>query len=185
MPRREPPSKEAFDKLLLWLDSDHEKAAKKYQTIQFRLIRIYAAKGCTDPEDLVDESFNVAALRIDWLLENYVGDPAPYILGIAKKIFLEIKPKPAPPHPQPDRNDLERRSSCLDQCLDKLATPKERSLVISYYSKDKKEKIQIRRELAREWSCTLNALRIRVCHINARLRPCIQECLELLERETL
>jgi hypothetical protein len=75
MPRREPPSKEAFDKLLLWLDSDHVKAAKKYQTIQFRLIRIYAAKGCTDPEDLVDESFNVAALRIDWLLENYVGGP--------------------------------------------------------------------------------------------------------------
>ena len=43
MKRREPPSKEAFDKLLLWFDPDREKAAKRYQTIQFRLIRVFAA----------------------------------------------------------------------------------------------------------------------------------------------
>lgn len=185
MPRREPPTKEAFDKLLLWLDPDREKAAKKYQTIQFRLIRIYAAKGCGDPDDLVDESFNVAALRIDWLLENYVGDPAFYIRGIAKKIFLEIKPKPIPPPPDPNTEELERRSTCLDRCLDRLTTPKERNLVIRYHAKEKQEKIQMRRQLAKEWDCTINALRIRVCHIHARLRPCIQECLELLDKETL
>jgi len=178
MPRREPPDKEAFDKLLRWLDPDREKAAKKYQEIQFRLIRIFAAKGCSNPEDLVDESFNVAALKIDWLLEKYVGDPGFYIHGIAKKVLLEIKPKPLPPRPDPDRNEQEQRSICLDQCLDRLTTPKERRLVLEYHAKDKQERIRTRQRLAQEWGCTINALRIRVCHIHARLRPCIQECLK-------
>jgi hypothetical protein len=182
MPRREPPNKDAFDKLLLWLDPDREKAAKKYQTIQFRLIRIFAARGCRDPEDLVDESFNVAALQIDRLLETYVGDPAYYIYGIAKKIFLEIKPAPIPPRHDLDTEELERRSVCLDQCLDRLTTPKERHLILAYHAKDKPERIRTRRQLAQEWDCTINALRIRVYHIHARLRPCIQKCLQLLEK---
>jgi len=183
MKKREPPSKEAFDKLLLWFDPDREKAAKKYQTIQNRLIRIFAAKGCTDPEDLIDESFNVAARKIDWLLDNYVGDPALYIHGIAKKLFLEPKPKPIsePPEP-PNPDELERRSNCLDQCLDQLTTPEERRLVLEYHAHDKQKRIQTRRRLAEELGCTINTLRIKVCHIHARLRPCIQECLRPLER---
>jgi hypothetical protein len=183
MKRREPPDKDAFDKLLLWLDPDREKAAKKYQTIQFRLIRIFSARGSSDPEDLVDESFNVAACKIDWLLKNYVGDPALYIHGIAKKVFLEPKSKPVPdPLPTPDPVELEHRATCLDQCLDRLTTAEERRLVLLYHAKDKQEKIRIRRQLAQELGCTINALRIRVCHILARLRPCIQDCLRLMDR---
>jgi len=185
MPRRKPPDEEAFDKLLLWLDPDREKAAKKYQTIQFRLIRIFAARGCSDPEDLVDQSFNQAALRIDWLLENYEGDPALYIHGIAKKIFLEIRPDPIPPRVSLNTEELERRSVCLDQCLDQLTTPEERRLILEYHAKDKQERIRTRRQLAKELGCTINALRIRVFHIHERLRPCIQECLQRLEKETL
>jgi DNA-directed RNA polymerase specialized sigma24 family protein len=182
MPKREPPGKEAFDKLLLWFDPDREKAAKKYQTIQFRLIRIFAAKGCTDPEDLVDESFNVAARKIDWLLENYVGDPALYIHGIAKRVYLEPRAKPnSDPPPTPDSVELERRSTCLDQCLDRLTTKQEKNLVLEYHAQDKQARIRTRRRLAQELGCTINALRIKVCHIQARLRPCIHECLRLAE----
>lgn len=182
MKKREPPSKEAFDKLLLWFDPDREKAAKKYQTIQFRLVRIFAAKGCIDPEDLVDESFNVAALKIDWLLENYIGDPALYVHGIAKKIFLEPKSKPIPhPPPTPDSVELERQSTCLDQCLDRLTIPQERRLVLRYHANDKQDRIRTRRHLAEELGISMNALRIKVCHIHARLRTCIQECLRLLD----
>ena len=182
MKRREPPDDEAFNKLLLWLNPDRETAARKYRTIQGRLIRIFAARGCSDPEDLVDESFNVAARKIDWLLANYEGDPALYIHGIAKKLFLEpkLKPIPEPPAP-PDPDELERRSNCLDQCLDRLTTPEERRLVLEYHAYDKQERMRTRRKLAEELGCTINALRIRVCHIHARLRPCLQECLRLLE----
>lgn len=183
MKKREPPSQEAFDKLLLWLDPDRDKAATKYQTIQLRLIRIFAAKGCYDPEDLADETFNVATLKTDWLLENYVGDPSLYLYAIAKKIFLEqIKPTPVPPPPTPPDNDeLERRSTCLDRCLDQLTTPDERRLVLRYHEGEGQERIRIRRELAAELGTTINALRIKVHHIHARLRPCIQECLRLLD----
>jgi len=183
MSRRAPPNKETFDKLLLWLNPDREQAAKKYQTIQFRLIRIFAAKGCCDPEDLADQSFNVASLKVNWLLENYVGDPAHYIYAIAKKIFLEqLKPNPVvAPLEQPDNTELERRSTCLDRCLNTVTSQDERQLVIKYHAKDKQEKIRTRRKLAEELGITMNALRIKVCHIQARLRPCIQECLELLD----
>lgn len=180
---RERLSQEAFDKLLLWFDADRETAAKKYQTIQLRLIGIFSAKGHCDPEDLADQSFNVAAVKIDWLLENYVGDPALYIYAIAKKIVLEQKRKPStvsPPVP-PDSAELERRSICLDRCLDEMTSPAERHLVIKYHAKEKQEKIQTRRQMAEELGISINALRIRVCNIHTRLRPCIQECLRLLD----
>ncbi len=181
MKKREPLSQETFDKLLLWLDPDRDVAARKYQTIQLRIIRIFAGKGSCDPEDLADESFNVAARKIDWLLENYVGDPALYIYAIARRIFLErLEPKqrPVPPVP-PDTTELERRSRCLDRCLEHLTTRGERHLVLQYHSKDRQERIRTRRQLAEELGLSINALRIKVCHIHARLRPCIEECLRL------
>ena len=181
MKKREPPTKEAFDKLLLWLDPDRDNAAKKYQTIQLRLIRIFATKGCSDPEELADETFNVAALKIDWLLENYVGDPSLYLYAIAKNIFLEtIKPKPVPPAP-PDNTELERRSTCLDRCVEQLLTPDERRLIIKYHEKDGRERILARQALADESGLSINALRIKVHHIHARLRPCMNDCLKNLD----
>jgi DNA-directed RNA polymerase specialized sigma24 family protein len=182
MTKREPPNKEAFDKLLRWLGPDLDKAAKKYQAIHLRIVRIFAAKGCGDPEDLADQSFNVATLKIDWLLESYVGDPSLYIHGIAKKIFLELKPRPIPePPPAPDPIELERRSTCLDQCLDRLTTPAEKRLVLRYHENNKQVRIRTRRQLAEELGLSMNALRIKVCYIHARLRPCIRECLQLLD----
>jgi hypothetical protein len=135
---------------------------------------------------MVDESFNVAALQIDRLLETYEGDPALYIHGIAKKVFLESRPRPIPdPPPGPDPIELERRSTCLDGCLDRHTTSEEKRLVLRYHAKEKQERIRIRRQLAEELGCTINALRIRVFHIHARLRPCIQECLQLGQRNAL
>ena len=181
MKKREPPTKEAFDKLLLWLDPDRDKAAKKYQTIQLRLIKIFATRGCCDPEEIADETFNVAALKIDWLLENYVGDPSLYLYGIAKKIFLEtIKPKPVPPTP-PDNTELERRSTCLDRCFEQLLTPEERRLIIEYHEKAGRDRIRTRQALADEFGLSINALRIKVHHIHARFRPCMNDCLQHLE----
>jgi hypothetical protein len=71
-------TKEAFDQLLRWLDSDRDKAASKYERIRLRLIRIFAARGCCDAEDLSDQTINVIVGKIDWLTENYEGEPALY-----------------------------------------------------------------------------------------------------------
>ncbi len=182
MSRIHPPTEEVFKRLLSWLDSDELKAQKRYLTIQSRLIGIFSAKGCKDPEHLADRSFDVAASKVDWLLENYVGDPALYVLGIARKLFLDdLKPKSFNPPPPPDATQLEIRSNCLDSCLAQLASPEDGSLVLRYHSKEKAEKIKLRRQIAEELGISMNALRIKVSHIQSRLRTCLDSCLKLAD----
>jgi DNA-directed RNA polymerase specialized sigma24 family protein len=183
MNRREPPDKEAFEKLLNWLNTDREEAAAKYQKIQLRLIRVFAAKGCCDAEDLADETFNVVAIKIDWLIENYQGDPALYFYAVAKKIFLEhLKRRPPPiPPPPPDNHEIERQCSCLEECLNRVTSAQERDLVLRYHQNEKQAKIRERKQLSKELGISLNALRIRIWHIHTRLRPCVQECLQHIQ----
>ena len=104
------PDKETFEKLLRWLDPDRDTAAEKYEKIRTRLIRIAAAKGCWVAEDLADQTINVVASKIDWLLENYdERDPALYFYGVGKNIFLEwLKKHPPPgvPPPTPDSSEI-------------------------------------------------------------------------------
>ena len=178
------PSKEAFEKLLCWLHSDRDQAGEKYEKIRLRLIRIFSCRSCPDTEDLADQTMNVVSSRIDWLIENYKGDPALYFYGVAKKICLEVqkkKPPPEPPPPPPDIYEIEQRCSCLEQCMERHLSGTERDMVLRYQEKTKQEKIKVRKQIATELGISINALRIRVCHIHARLRPCIEQCLQLIE----
>ena len=185
MSKRKAPSQEAFEKLLAWLDPDREKATEKYQRIYLRLVRIFAGKGCAEAEDLADESVNVVASRIDRVIGTFVGDPALYFYGVARKIYLEWlkskRPLPAPPV-QPDNTEVEQRCSCLEKCLKTVTTPEEAELVVRYHEGDGQARITNRKMLAEELGISLNALRIRICHIQARLRPCIEECMRDLDR---
>ena len=185
MSKRKPPSHEAFEKLLAWLDPDREKAVEKYQKIHLRLVRIFAAKGCAEAEDLADETVNIVASRIDELIGNYTGDPALFFYGVARKIYLEwLKFKrnvPSPP-PPPDNTEIEQRCGCLEKCLKKVITPEEAQLVLRYHEGDGQARITNRKKMAEELGISLNALRIRICHIQARLRPCIEECMRELDR---
>ena len=173
------PTKEAFEKFLNWLDTDLNKAGEKYEIIRLRLIRIFASRGCCDGEDLADRTMNVVVSRIDWLIENYKGDPALYFYGVAKNIFKEDNKRKPPPllPPPPDVTEVERMCSCLEQCLEQ---DPDRRLVLRYHEKEKKEKIILRKQLAEELAISINALRIRVYHIHANLRSCIEECLQHL-----
>ena len=174
------PTQEVFDKLLRWLDPDRDKAGEKYSKIQFRLIGIFSSRGCCNSEDLTDITFNIVNSKIDWLLENYVGDPALYFYGVAKKIYLEQRKKspPEPPPPAPDRSQLEDQCSCLEKCLKQELNEAEGRLVLRYHEKEKSEKIFLRKQLAAEWGITINALRIKMHHIHSRLRSCIDECMK-------
>lgn len=180
MTKRSPPTQETFDKLLLWLNPDRDKAAEKYERIQYRLIKIFAAWGYFDAEDLADETINVVTAKIDWLIGNYVGDPALYFFGVAKKIYLErLKQKPPPPEPpkrDPPPEELEQILECLDKCKEELPE-KDRNLLEGYHPEENKGKITKRKELAAKLGVTSNALRIRVCNIHSRLRVCIGHCL--------
>ena len=83
-----------FDKLLFWLDKDREVAGHKYESIRLKLIKIFHARDCHLAEELADETIDRVADRIDFLTQNYVGNPVLYFYGVAKRVFLEFTRKP-------------------------------------------------------------------------------------------
>jgi hypothetical protein len=173
---KDSPTKEAFDKLLRWLDPDRDRAGEKYERLRLRVIRIFVSRGCCEAEDLADRTINVVTSKMDWLIENYQGDPALYFYAVAKKILQEQRkrrPPPNVPPPEPASAELEQTCSYLDDCLSELPLA-DRDLVLRYQEGVKQERIENRKKLARELKISRNALRIKVHHIHAWLRECLE-----------
>lgn len=173
-------TQEAFDELLGWLNPDREQAGSRYEQIRLRLIKIFACRGCVEPEELADETINRVIRKLPEIKETYEGDPALYFYGVAQKVHLEYtrrKPIPAdlPSQPEP-RAEVEREYECLERCMQKL-TPENREFVIRYYQDEKRAKIDNRRELAERLGIALNAVRIRAHRIRATLHECVRQCL--------
>ena len=170
-------TQESFDALLVWLDPDRELAGQKYESIRTRLIKIFACRGCYDPEDLADETINRVTNKLNDL-EGFVGERAPYFYGVANKVHMEyLRRKPPPPQPPPmyDSEEIEKEYNCLDRCMQSL-TADNRNLVLQYYQDEKKAKIEHRKRLADQFGIALNALRIRAYRIRATLQVCVQKC---------
>lgn len=173
--------KEAFDKLLAWLDPDRDKAGERYEKIRLRLIRIFACRGCWDAEDLADQTVNVVIGKIDWLIANYVGDQSLYFYAVAKRIYLDhLKKKPPPnvPPPEPPAEEVDQMCNFLEECLQELPAA-DRNLALEYQQGEKQVKIRNRQALAERLKISRNALRIKVCHIHSRLKKCIERRLQL------
>lgn len=171
-------TQEAFDALLAWLDPNREKAGEKYECIRLRLIKIFACRGCYEPEDLADETINRVSKRLKEIASTYSGDPARYFYGVANKVHLEHvrrKPLPVPPAPPEPSEDIEKEFECLERCIQQL-TANNRELVLQYYQQEKRAKIDHRKILADQLGIALNALRIRACRIRASLQKCVQSC---------
>lgn len=166
--------------MLVWLDPDRERAAKRYEEIRRRLIKFYTCRNCTAPEDLTDETINRVARKVqEGLKETYVGDTAPYFYGVAHKVYLEHvkKRSPALPPPAPRATEeVEREHACLDQCMEKLQ-PRNRELIREFYQAEKQAKIEHRKELAMRMGISPNALRIQAHRIRVLLHECLRQCL--------
>ena len=181
---REPPTQEAFDKLLEWLGPDREQAGKKYQKIHARLIVIFSNHGCGDPEQLADETIDRVIGKIDWLLENYVGEPSRYFYGVARNILKEdlkrriIQEKLDPDTEQIEPDTDQTRYDCLDKCMAELPEQNQ-SVILAYYEGYGIAKIRRRKQLAQERGMTVTALRLRVFHMREQLSRCMEECLQL------
>ena len=117
--------------------------------------------------------------KIPEIISDYVGDPALYFYGVAKKVALECQRKRIPivPPPDPPPEDIELEHACLDHCLRQL-TPDDRYVIEEYYAKDGREKIDNRERLAKKLGIGLNALRIRSHRIRIILKDCILDCLK-------
>lgn len=166
----------AFDRMLLWLNPDREKAAQKYEAIRRRLIEIFSSRRFPDAGRLADDTIDRVILKVPQVEDGWVGDPAYYFLAVAKRVILEASKPARPvavPPPESDPEELEREDSCLERCLSLL--PKDdRELILEYVSGNKQQ----RQEQARKLGITGNALRIRVYQIKKIIRPCVRDCLK-------
>lgn len=179
-------TQEAFDELLAWLNPDREQAARRYEDIRGRLIRILMHRGCTAAEELADKAINQVARKVSEVKSYYVGDPASYFYGVARNIYRDYcKSRPdevsAVPEllsvePPEEPDDTEAEHECLEKCLGEL-TPQNRELILEYYREKEGVKIEHHKEMAMRLGITLNALRIIMCRIRTGLKKCMRACL--------
>lgn len=170
-----------FDRLLTWLDPDPDRAGEVYEQVRWRLIAILAARRCSIPEELADETIDRVARRVVDLETNYVGDKSIYFLGVMNNVHHEYLRRPALPRVVETHDDCqpaEQTYVCLDRCLEKLA-PHARQIIEQYYALEKREKITLRKRIAAKLGISSSNLRLRALRIRAKLQTCIQQCLEL------
>jgi hypothetical protein len=167
-----------FDQLLRWLDSDVEEAGRQYELIRRRLITIFVSRGCHCSEDLADVTFDRVTKKLPKLLSRYKGDPALYFYGVAKKIYLEYRGRPAPApirfsyasKAEPADQEYLAMLDRLDEALNKLERT-DREIILSYYGgEDGGAKIEERKALAERMGLRAGVLRLRAFRIRSRVR---------------
>ena len=174
-------TQEELARLLAWLDSDHNRAAARYEVIRRGLIERFINRGCVDAEGLADETINRVTKRVAEISVTYQGNPASYFHGVAKKVFLEhcrrkrIEGTRPPPEPEPIFSEI--YYDCLEQCLGELP-PEKRDLILRYYREIKKAKIEDREKIRQEMSLKPDALRVRTYRIRKTLERCVRDCVD-------
>lgn len=182
---------QAFEKLLGLFDPDPDIAAIRYEEMRRRLRKFFDWNRTKDPDELVDETFDRAARRINEGVE--VRNAASYLTGIARLLLKEywvshaskteeIGDQPAGGDTrlvpeEEEREESDQRLQCLEDCTGSLAQI-ECQRVLEYYSGEKREKIDNRIRMAREMGVTLGNLRVRMLRLRERLEKCILECVD-------
>lgn len=172
---------EEFDRLLAWLGDDREQAAERYEQIRWRLITIFAARRCPEPEDLADETIDRVARRLPDIADDYVGDKTRYFFGVANNVHHEFLKRPVVPvhreEVSDDQADKEIVDRCLEECLSRFSAA-DRNMLLSYYASEKKAKTALHNQMAQQLGVTINTLRLRVLRMKQKLRPCLERCLQ-------
>lgn len=182
-------TQQAFDALLSWLHPDRELAGSKYETIRGGLVRIFAAKGFSNAEDLADEAINRVATRLSEIRETYVGEPAAYFHGVARNlVFEERRRKEIPTDTIPfsyNRAAIQGDEyECLMRCL-QFMTTQNRELILDYHVDKGHGKIETHKAIARELGISEGALRCRAHRIRVELEECVLECAKNLRKQNV
>lgn len=183
-----PTSQDPFDELLTWLDPDHDTAAQKYETIRAGLIRIFAAKGFSDAEDLADEVIRRVGKKLPEIRDSYIGERAHYFRGFVPNLVKERYRRkeiatdefPVAAIKKINHSD---EYECLLRCLQFL-TPEKRELILDYHVYEGHDKIEQHEIIAQELGISAGALRGRAHHIRAKLEECVLNCIQALRQVT-
>jgi DNA-directed RNA polymerase specialized sigma24 family protein len=178
-----------FDNLLGWLSADREEAGKKYEEIRECLVRFFRFKGCSDPAILADETINRVAVKVSSFDSDKEVKTITYFYGFAKKIYLEYISQTRKMEVQLETNcplkdthtidfgaNEGQDFNCLEDCLAKLP-PVESKIVVMYYSRDKRAKLEQRKKMAESMNLKMGALHIKIHRIKNVLKECVKECM--------
>ena len=178
-----------FEALLKLFSDNREEAGKFYEALRHRLVRFFLSKQCDHAEQLADETLNRVAIKADTFDPTRNIRPATFVFGFASKVHLEYLRRPDRSSIPLQESDVERTEApnqaepvdeieldCLDACLLKLS-PEDRELVIKYYSKERAERIEMRRQLAEFLGVSQEVLHVRVFRIRKSLRKCVDSCI--------
>ncbi len=177
-------TEEAFAKFLACLDPDPARAGEKYEELREALLKLLDWRGARFPEELVDEALN----RVTRKLEEgeTIRDLPTYCHGVARLVFLQSLEHPGNKRvgleelsmvaiPEPDIADVRRE--CLNHCLRRLP-PENRELIIEYYRKEGRQKIDYRVAMAERLGIPPSALHSRAQRIRDKLERCIMRRLK-------
>lgn len=179
-------TKEALDKLLNRFSPDRDEAGRQYEVMRVKLRRFFEWHSCLASEELVDETINRVARRIDEG-ENILNLKG-YFSTVGRLVFMEslrerdrtsvgLDTIPEVPAEAPlEDEQKERRLRCLDTCLDRLPI-ESRTLILKYYVYERRAKIGLRKQLADGLGIPMNALRIRAYRLRIGLERCVRDCL--------
>jgi RNA polymerase sigma factor (sigma-70 family) len=189
MPQNSDMSPDSFNELLAWLNPDRDFAAKMYEEIRRDLIKVFGWNKCIDPEGMADETFDRAARKAHQLKDSFEGNRKLFFYGVANNLIKEyrktvrsyvsldeVEIAESPPT-NFDEETAEVREECLRICLLELKVEK-RDLLIAYYAKEKRAKIDQRAEMAQRLGVSIETLRVRMCRIRSELGECIEHCLD-------
>ena len=193
-------SEDGFERLLALLDPDRERAGREYEAIRGKLVKFFHWRGRTPAEELADETIDRVCWRLGQGERIRGGDPFLYFHGVAKNVLREawqgdhrqkrrhqaiglLGSTVPDTSSDPDEVDraarFERRLDCLQRCLERLEAA-EQALIRRYYRDQGAAKIENRRRMAEELGIPLNALRIRIHRLRARLSGCVRDALRRL-----
>lgn len=178
-------TREGLERLLGLLDPDPARAARRYGHLRRRLERLFEWRGARFPEDLADETITRVARRLEEGVEIRSDDPFRYFCGVAHLVYKEVlrerrrdralRDPSGWPGQDPEEEDPEaERMTWLNDCLEALA-PESRALILSYHEGERRERIENRKAMAERLGIPLNALRIRVHRIRAKLERCVRK----------
>lgn len=179
---------EDLDALLSLLSNDREEAGRAYEDLRKGLVRYFTSKGCPDSHDLADETLTRVANKATAFDSSLNVRPVSYVYGFASRVFLEYLRGPEKWAVEFDpaihsrvsavgeSDEDEPAIDCLDECLSKYPV-EERTMIVRYYSKEKQEKIELRKRMAEEYGCKVEVLHMRIHRMRAALKTCVSRCL--------
>jgi DNA-directed RNA polymerase specialized sigma24 family protein len=176
-------TQKALEDLLGRLHSDPSQAGEEYLRLHDKLVSYFEFEKCAGPEDLADEVLDRVARKLNQ--GERIDRVGAYCLGVARLVALETRREEidakrkfrqiARVSEENGPSEKELCLSCLDHCLTKLPV-ESRSIILGYYSGDRRARIDNRKSLAADLGLEAAALRNRALRVRGNLETCMKRC---------